>query len=94
MIKLLRWNVLVKHNPGRFFHPAFAHSYLSGIQHLEHLDAAVPLFSADAPVLYSRSDARFLVCELRRVGYNAYKRPWICFAIMQRRAAKRASAWK
>lgn len=93
-MKILQWNVLVKHNPGKFFHPIGGSPYLSGIRFMEHLDSSVPIFSSDFPVFYSRRDARFLARELRRVGYNAYKRPALFFVLKQRRAARQAKAWK
>lgn len=94
MFKILRWNVLIKYDPGRFFVPVTTDRYLSGINCVDDPPAVLPQFSEDAPVLYSRRDARFLVRELRRVGYNAYRRPWILFAIKQRIAARKARPWK
>lgn len=93
-MKLLQWNVLVKHNPGKFFHSVGASPYLSGIRFFENLDGSLPLFSADAPVFYPLRDACFLVRELRRVGYNAYKRPALFFVLKQCIAARQAKAWK
>ncbi len=94
MLKILRWNVLIRYNPGKFFLPVTDACYLSGIFRLDEPQALVPQFSADEPILYSRRDARFLVRELRRVGYNAYRRPWIIFAVRQRIAARRNRVWK
>lgn len=94
MFKILRWNVLIKYDPGRFFVPVTTNRYLSGINRVDDPPAVLPQFSEDAPVLYSRRDARFLVRELRRVGYNAYRRPWIFFVIKQRIAARKARPWK
>ena len=94
MLKILCWNVLIKYDPGRFFLPVTTNRYLSGICRFDDPPSVLPQFSEDAPVLYSCRDARFLVRELRRVGYNAYRRPWIFFAIKQLIAARKARPWK
>ena len=94
MFKIFRWNVLVKFDPGRFFVPVTTSVYLSGITTNDDRKMSVPQFSSINPVLYRKRDARFLVRELRRSGYYAYMRPWIFFAIRQRRLAKQSSAWK
>lgn len=94
MLKILRWNVLIKYDPGRFFLPVTTNRYLSGISRVDDPPAVLPQFSEDTPVLYSYRDARFLVRELRRVGYNACRRPSIFFAIRQWMAARKARPWK
>lgn len=94
MLKILRWNVMVRYDPGRFFLPVTTNRYLSGINSVDDPPAVLPQFSEDMPVLYSRRDARFLVRELRRVGYNAFRRPWLIFAIRQRIAARKTRVWK
>ena len=94
MFKILRWNVVIKYDPGRFFVPVTTDRYLSGISRVDDPPAVLPQFSSDAPVLYSHRDARFLVRELRRVGYNAFSRPWLFFAFKQWIAARKARPWK
>lgn len=94
MLKILRWNVLIRYDPGRFFLPVTTCRYLSGINRVDDPPAVCPQFSEDTPVLYSCRDARFLVRELRRVGYNAFRRPWIIFVIRRWIAARKARLWK
>lgn len=93
MMKLLKWNVLIKNNSGKFFKPLTTCSMLSGIVQVDH-DYAEPFWTDDHPILYSFFDARFLSRELRRVGYNAFSRPYFVFVLKQRFAARRAKSWK
>lgn len=94
MLKILRWNVLIKHDPGRFFIPVTSDVYLNGLSRSDDPAGVVPLFSTSDPVLYSRRYARFLVWELRRVGYNAYRRPFLIYVFKLRIAARKARPWK
>jgi hypothetical protein len=94
MLRILRWNVLVRYDPGRFFKPVTVDRYVSGITYSITDRASVPVFTSDTPVLYTFRDSRFVQRELRRVGYNAYRLPWIFFAFRMYRLRKKSSRWK
>lgn len=92
-MKILKFNVLLKLDSGKFFNPLAGSPYLSGIRFMEHLDGCVPVFS-DSPIFYSFRDSRFLKRELRRAGFNAFTRPAVFFLIKRRLASRQAKAWK
>lgn len=91
-MKIFKWYIQVPYRCAGFFCSATSGIHLIGItQHEQGLD---PVFGGGDPVVYSRRSARFLVKELRRVGYNVSRRPWLLYALKQRKAAKKLDPWK
>lgn len=88
----MKWYVAIKHDPSNFFKPVSTGCYLSCIGMFA--DEVAAGFLPDNPVAYPGRSARFLVKELRRVGYNVYRRPWLLYVLKQRRAAKKLDPWK
>lgn len=94
-MKMFKWYIHVPYRCAGFFCSATSGVHMIGIiQHDHGLD---PVFGADDPVLYSGRSAWFLVKELRRVGYNVSRRPWLLYAFRQylaaRKALKKANPW-
>lgn len=92
-MKLFRWIVLLKNNPAGFYSPVSAGHFLAGFG--SSSDGFLqPVWAEADPVLYKRKGARFIVSELRRVGYNAFSIPWLLLAIIQRIKARKQDPWK
>ena len=91
-MKIFQWYIRIPCRQAGFFCTVSAGGYLQGIdQHQNGLD---PVFGGADPVFYPGRSAKFLVKELRRVGYNVSRRPWILYALKQRKAAKANNPWK
>lgn len=88
-MKIFKWYIQVPYRCAGFFCSATSGIHLIGItQHEYGLD---PVFGGGDPVVYPGRSARFLVKELRRVGYNVSRRPWALYAFKQHLAARRVT---
>lgn len=92
-MRILKFVVQINHNAGTFFPVVSAGRYVRGVIYDSELGCMIPDFADQDAVLYSGRAARFLVRELRRVGYHVKRVPWLVYAIRQRKAAKAANPW-
>lgn len=89
----MKWYVSVKCDHSNFFATVSPGKYFSGIV-MDYEGGCRPAFMPSDPTAYPRRSASFLVRELRRVGYNVHRRPWILYALHQRRNIRKQSPWK
>lgn len=92
-MKFFNWIIVVPCRPAGFLAPVSSGSYLVSLCYGE--GGLIPQFSPDKPQNWGYRSARFLVKEMRRVGYHAGMRPYALFAFCKwfvaRRAARKAA---
>lgn len=91
-MKFVKWYIRIPCRTAGFLRPAAPGQYLTGISKVDGF--LVPAWGAEAPVSYPGASARFLVRELRRVGYNVSRRPWFVYARRQRHLMRKQDPWK
>lgn len=93
-MKIFRWIVVLKNDPSGFYEPIAPARFLVGFQDVPNTPYLAPAWADGDPVLYVRKGARFIVSELRRVGYNVHAVPWLLLAIVERIKARKKNPWK
>lgn len=93
-MKIFRWIVLLKNDPAGFYKPIASARFLVGFQDVRDTPYLDPCWSDADPTLYQHKGARFIVSELRRVGYNVHAVPWLLLAIVERIKARKKNPWK
>lgn len=93
-MKIFRWIVLLKNDPAGFYSPITLGRFLVGFTGVPGTDFLDPVWRDADPALYKRKGARFIVSELRRVGYNVHYVPWLLLAIVERIKARKKNPWK
>ena len=92
-MKIFRWIVLLKNDPAGFYKPIAPARFLVGFQDVPNTGYLCPVWDDVEPSLYQRRGARFIVSELRRVGYNVHAVPWLLLAIVDRIKARKKNPW-
>ena len=93
-MKFLKWIVMISCNSGSFYGCVAPGRYLTGVAHEPSQRVYKPLFGDADPVLYPRSSARFQAKELRRVGYNAHRVPYLLVLVSAWIKARKSRLWK
>lgn len=92
-MKLFRWFVLLKNDPAGFYAPVTVGRFLVGFSDVPNTPYLSPVWADADPTLYQRKGARFIVSELRRVGYNVHALPFFLLQILQRIRARKVNPW-
>lgn len=93
-MKLLRWIVVLKRDPAGFYKPVSDGRYLVGFGGCPDFAFLFPSWGAENPTLYTRKGAKFIVSELRRVGYNVRRVPFALVLLVQYIKARKKNPWK
>lgn len=93
-MKFLRWIVLIKNDPSGFYAPVSDGRFLVGFGDVSDTLYLCPRWASDCPALYSRRGARFIVSELRRVGYNVSSVPYALLMVVAAIKAWKNRKWR
>ena len=93
-MNILRWIVVLKRDPAGFYQPVSDGRYLVGFGGTPEFAFLYPKWAADDPVLYTRKGSKFVVSELRRVGYNARRIPYALVLLVRYIKARKKNPWK
>lgn len=92
-MKFLRWIVVVKNNPSGFYQPVTLGRFLVGFADVPNTPYLVPKWADADPSLYKLRGARFIVSELRRVGFNVSAVPYLVLLIVDWFKARKKRKW-